>query len=93
LEEVVRSHCKGRTVIMVDQDMGFVAALADKIACLEGGRVADVVERAEFLTKPSLFLRLYQASQRSNESQMRAVPILDPADQKSGPADNLMKKG
>ena len=83
LEEVVRSHSKGRTVIMVDQDMGFVAALADKIACLEGGRVATIVEKAEFLTKPSLFLKLYQASQRSNETQMRAVPIHDAADQKS----------
>ena len=83
LEEVVRSHSKGRTVIMVDQDMGFVAALADKIACLEGGRVATIVEKAEFLTKPSLFLKLYHASQRSNETQMRAVPIHDAADQKS----------
>jgi ATP-binding cassette subfamily B protein len=85
LEEVVRSHSKGRTVIMVDQDMGFVAALADKIACLEGGRVADVVEKEEFLTKPSLFLKLYKASQRSSESQMRAVAVLDAVDKKSVP--------
>lgn len=89
LEEVVRSHSKGRTVIMVDQDMGFVAALADKIACLENGRVATIVEKAEFLTKPSLFLKLYQASQRSNETQMRAVPIRDVADQKSKLADSI----
>jgi len=93
LEEVVRSHSKGRTVIMVDQDMGFVAALADKIACLEGGRVADVVEKEEFLTKPSLFLKLYKASQRSSESHMRAVAVLDAVDQKSVPTDGAMKKG
>jgi ABC-type multidrug transport system fused ATPase/permease subunit len=92
LEEVVRSHSKGRTVIMVDQDMGFVAALADKVACLEGGKVADVVEKADFLTKPSLFLKLYQASQRGSESQMRAVPIVSAADQGSAPAESMMKK-
>ncbi len=85
LEEVIRAHSQGRTVVMVDQDMGFVAALADKVACLEGGKVADVVEKADFLTKPSLFLKLYQASQRG-ETHMRAVPIQDLAAAPDAPA-------
>ena len=74
LEEVIRTHARQRTVIMVDQDMGFVAALAGKIACLENGRIVDVLDRGEFLTKPSLFLQLYQASQRE-EGHMRVVPV------------------
>jgi len=91
LENVVRSHSKGRTVIMVDQDPGFVAALADKVACLENGKVADVVSKAEFLTKPSLFLQLYKASLRSSEAQMRVVPIFDINGQSAAAADGQTK--
>jgi ABC-type sulfate/molybdate transport systems ATPase subunit len=88
---VVRSHSKGRTVIMVDQDPGFVAALADKVACLENGKVADVVSKAEFLTKPSLFLQLYKANLRSSEAQMRVVPIFDMNGQSAAAADGQTK--
>jgi ABC-type multidrug transport system fused ATPase/permease subunit len=91
LENVVRSHSKGRTVIMVDQDPGFVAALADKVACLENGKVADVVSKAEFLTKPSLFLQLYKANLRSSEAQMRVVPIFDMNGQSAAAADGQTK--
>jgi len=84
LEAVVRAHAKGRTVVMVDQDMGFIAAICDNICCLEGGAISDIVSKAEFLTKPSLFLRLYEASRRSSESQLHVVPVLDASAQLAG---------
>jgi ABC-type multidrug transport system fused ATPase/permease subunit len=75
LEETVRAHSVGRTVMIVDQDMQFLAAIADTICCIERGRITDVVHKAEFFTKPSLFLKLYQASHRASEAGLRPVPL------------------
>ena len=61
--ETLSKACAGLTVLVVDQDMNFIAHFADEICCLEGGKFIDVGTTAELKARPSLFSRLSQASQ------------------------------
>jgi len=70
LVDLVRQRLAGRTVLLVDHDMDFVATVADRLCCLEGGKVVDVIEKAEFFARPSLFRELHEARRRAIGSGM-----------------------
>ncbi len=61
--ETLSKACAGLTVLVVDQDMNFIARFADQICCLEEAKFADIGSPAELSARPSLFARLSQASQ------------------------------
>ena len=63
--ELVRQRLTGRTVLLVDHDMDFVATVADRICCLDKGKVVDVLEKADFFARPSLFRELHEARRRA----------------------------
>lgn len=65
LVELVRQRLTGRTVLLVDHDMDFVATVADRICCLDKGKVVDVLEKADFFARPSLFRELHEARRRA----------------------------
>jgi len=65
LVDLVRQRLAGRTVLLVDHDMDFVATVADRLCCLEGGKVVDVIEKPEFFARPSLFRELHEARRRA----------------------------
>ncbi|HKY94212.1 MAG TPA: ABC transporter ATP-binding protein [Kiloniellales bacterium] len=65
LIELVGQRLAGRTVLLVDHDMDFVATVAQRICCLENGKVVDVLEKAEFFARPSLFRELHEARRRA----------------------------
>jgi ATP-binding cassette, subfamily B, bacterial len=65
LVDLVRTRLTGRTVLLVDHDMDFVAAVADRVCCLEAGKITDVVEKAELFQRQSLFRSLYEARSRA----------------------------
>jgi ATP-binding cassette subfamily B protein len=65
LVELVGQRLSGRTVLLVDHDMDFVATVAQRICCLDGGKVADVLEKHEFFARPSLFRELHEARRRA----------------------------
>lgn len=65
LVELVRTRLASRTVLLVDHDMDFVAAVADRVCCLDRGRFVDVIEKADLFRRPSLFRELHEARRRA----------------------------
>jgi len=65
LMDLVRERLAGRTVLLVDHDMDFVATVADEVCCLDGGRIVDVVAKADLFRRPSLFRELHEARRRA----------------------------
>lgn len=61
--ETLSKACAGLTVLVVDQDMNFIAHFANQICCLEDAKFADAGSPAELMARPSLFARLSHASQ------------------------------
>jgi len=86
LEELVGKRLAGRTVLLVDHDMDFVAAVADRICCLDGGKVVDVLEKGDFFARPSLFRELHEARRRAIGAGLEIVtPPRAPPGEGAGP--------
>ncbi|MCW2685703.1 MAG: ABC-type multidrug transport system, ATPase and permease component [Mycobacterium sp.] len=61
LMHVIREYARDRTCIVVSHDMDFIAAVADRIIVLDGGRVAEDGTHAKLLAGGGLYKKLYEA--------------------------------
>jgi ATP-binding cassette, subfamily B, bacterial len=61
LTRVIREYARDRTCVVVSHDMDFIAAVADRIIVLEGGRVAQEGTHEELLASGGLYKKLYEA--------------------------------
>ena len=59
--ESIREARQGRTVLLIDHEMDFVASVSDQIVCLEDGRFTDVGTPKELAARPTLFSKLLAA--------------------------------
>ena len=61
LTKVIREYARDRTCIVVSHDMDFIAAVADRVIVLGGGRVAQEGTHYELLEAGGLYKKLYEA--------------------------------
>lgn len=61
LTSVVREYARDRTCVVVSHDLDFIAAVADRIIVLDGGRVAEEGTHEELLACGGLYKKLYNA--------------------------------
>jgi ABC-type multidrug transport system fused ATPase/permease subunit len=61
LTKVIREYARDRTCIVVSHDMDFIAAVADRVIVLGGGRVAQEGTHTELLAAGGLYKKLYEA--------------------------------
>ena len=61
LTGVIRGYALDRTCIVISHDMDFVAAVADRILVLEGGRLAQEGDHDSLMTAGGLYRQLYEA--------------------------------
>ncbi len=72
LATLVKERFTGLTVLLVDHDMEFVAAVCDEICCLESGRFTLVGSPAELEKQPCLFKELWDASRAEDKESESA---------------------
>lgn len=60
LIRVVREYASDRTCIVISHDMDFVAAVADRIMVLDGGRICEEGSHEELLACGGLYKKLYE---------------------------------
>lgn len=65
LTRTIRNYAADRTCIVISHDMEFIAAVADRIIVLHGGRVAEEGTHQELLAAGGLYTKLY-AAQRAD---------------------------
>jgi ATP-binding cassette, subfamily B, bacterial len=61
LTGVIREYARDRTCIVVSHDMDFIAAVADRIIVLDGGRAAEEGTHLQLLAGGGLYKKLYDA--------------------------------
>lgn len=61
LTKVIREYASDRTCVVVSHDMDFIAAVADRIIVLNGGRVAEEGSHRDLLARGGLYRKLYTA--------------------------------
>lgn len=61
LTKVIREYARDRTCIVVSHDMDFIAAVADRVIVLGGGKVAQHGTHHELLAAGGLYKKLYEA--------------------------------
>ncbi len=61
LSRVIREYARDRTCIVSSHDMDFIAAVADRIVVLDGGRVAEEGTHEALLAVGGLYKKLYEA--------------------------------
>ena len=61
LTRVIREYARDRTCVVISHDMDFIAAVADRIIVLHGGRIAEDGTHEKLLAKGGLYTRLYEA--------------------------------
>jgi ATP-binding cassette, subfamily B, bacterial len=61
LTGVIRDYARDRTCIVISHDMDFIAAVADRVLVLEGGRIAQVGDHHALMAEGGLYKRLYEA--------------------------------
>jgi ATP-binding cassette subfamily B protein len=78
LAAVIKEQFAGSTVIVVDHDLGFIADIADRVVCLDDGRVVSSIPRAELFEQQSLFLELWNQQQTLHAAGMeiRSCPAI-----------------
>jgi ATP-binding cassette, subfamily B, bacterial len=64
LTGVIRDYARDRTCLVVSHDMDFIAAVADRILVLEGGRVTQQGDHRTLLAEGGLYKRLYEAQRQ-----------------------------
>jgi ABC-type multidrug transport system fused ATPase/permease subunit len=57
-----------RTIVLIEHNMSVVQGLADRIGCLEEGRLVDIGTPAELAARPSLFRELLEAQARISKT-------------------------
>jgi ABC-type branched-subunit amino acid transport system ATPase component len=73
LATVIREQFAGATVIVVDHDIGFIAEIADRVVCMEEGRLVASLDSAELFSRPSVFLDLWKQQQALQGAGMEVV--------------------
>jgi ATP-binding cassette subfamily B protein len=58
---VIRGYAKDRTCMVISHDMDFIAAVADRILVLDGGRIVEDGNHAALIGEDGLYKRLYEA--------------------------------
>jgi ABC-type multidrug transport system fused ATPase/permease subunit len=61
VSQVIREYARERTCIVISHDMDFIAAVADRIIVLDGGRVAEEGTHRDLLARGGLYKKLYEA--------------------------------
>ena len=61
VSQVIREYARERTCVVISHDMDFIAAVADRIIVLAGGRVAEEGSHQELLARGGLYKKLYEA--------------------------------
>jgi ATP-binding cassette, subfamily B, bacterial len=61
LTRVIREYARDRTCIVVSHDLDFVAAVANRIIVLDGGRAAEEGTHEKLLAGGGLYKKLYDA--------------------------------
>jgi ATP-binding cassette subfamily B protein len=61
LTGVIRDYARDRTCLVISHDMDFIAAVADRILVLEGGRITQVGDHRTLMAEGGLYKRLYEA--------------------------------
>ena len=61
LTGVIRGYARDRTCMVISHDMDFIAAVADRILVLEGGRIVADGDHRTLLAQGGLYKRLYEA--------------------------------
>ena len=61
LTRVIREYAHDRTCIVISHDMDFIAAVADRIIVLDGGRVEEEGTHEKLLAGDGLYKKLYDA--------------------------------
>ena len=61
LTRTIRDYAADRTCIVISHDMDFIAAVADRIIVLHGGRVAEDGTHEELLAAGGLYTKLHEA--------------------------------
>jgi ABC-type multidrug transport system fused ATPase/permease subunit len=59
LTRVIREYARDRTCIVVSHDLDFVAAVANRIIVLDGGRAAEEGTHEKLLAGGGLYKKLY----------------------------------
>ncbi len=65
LTGVIRDYARMRTCVVISHDMDFIAAVADRILVLEGGRIAQEGDHRSLMAAGGLYKRLYEAQNAS----------------------------
>jgi ABC-type multidrug transport system fused ATPase/permease subunit len=60
---LIKTLAAGKTVIVVDHDLDFIAEIADAVVCMDQGTIVTSVARSELMVKASPFLDLWRAQQ------------------------------
>ena len=82
LTRTIRNYAADRTCIVISHDMEFIAAVADRIIVLHGGRVAEEGTHQELLATGGLYTKLYEAQRVDPSLVPGATP---PSGASSGP--------
>lgn len=68
LTGVIRGYASDRTCMVISHDMDFIAAVADRILVLEGGRIVADGDHRTLLAQGGLYRRLYEAQNAADVS-------------------------
>jgi len=75
--QVIREYARERTCMVISHDMDFIAAVADRIIVLDGGRVAEEGTHHELLARGGLYKKLYEA--QDVDDTAAAAPRIEPS--------------
>jgi ATP-binding cassette, subfamily B, bacterial len=75
LTRVIREYARDRTCVVISHDMDFIAAVADRIIVLDGGRVGEEGTHETLLASGGLYRKLYDAQNVDPALVRSAAPV------------------